>query len=130
MKSDLSKSVERYLERFNRKKPLFKINPKSSALLVIDMQRDFLCKGAPLWYSHYKEIIPNVSKLIKFCREKHVPVLWVIEVRSPYGHDKGLMDDMWPKKGQKGNLRKGSDGAKIYEGLPQAPRFRDYRGKA
>ena len=113
----IPKSIASILER--RKEPLFTINPTTSALLVVDMQRDFLVKGAPLWQSHYEKIVPNVAKLIEFCREKKISVIWVAEVRSPHGHDAGLMDMMWPRKGQKGHLIRGSDGAKIYEGLPR-----------
>lgn len=45
---ELPESVKKFLAAVGRKDPVFRINPKTSALLVIDMQRDFLCEGAPL----------------------------------------------------------------------------------
>ncbi len=117
---EIPKGVKGFLKAIGRKDPVFRINPKTSALLVIDMQRDFLCEGAPLEGHKCRDIVPNVKKLIDFSRKNGIPVIWAIHVHSPHGGDMGLMEGMWPKTGPKGGgLVKGKAGAKIYEGLPQ-----------
>jgi len=116
----IPEGVKSFLKAIGRKDPVFKINPKTSALLVIDMQRDFLCEGAPLEGYKCRDIVFNVKKLIEFSRENDIPVLWAIHVHSPHGGDMGLMEDMWPKTGPKGGgLVKGKAGAEIYDGLPR-----------
>ncbi len=117
---EIPTGVKSFLKAIGRKDPVFKIDPKTSALLVIDMQRDFLCEGAPLEGYKCRDIVPNVAKLIDYCRKNKIPVIWAIHVHSPHGGDMGLMEDMWPKTGPKGGgLVKGKAGARIYEGLPQ-----------
>ncbi len=117
---EVPEGVKSFLAALGRKEPVFKINPKTSALLVIDMQRDFLCEGAPLEGHNCRDIVPNVKKLIEHSRKNKIPVIWAIHVHSPHGGDMGLMEEMWPKTGPKGGgLVKGKAGARIYDSLPQ-----------
>jgi len=116
----IPENVKSFLAAVGRKDPVFKIKPNSSALLVIDMQRDFLCEGAPLEGYKCRDIVPNVKRLIEFSRENGIPVIWAIHVHRSHGGDMGLMEEMWPKTGPRGGgLVKGKPGARIYEGLPQ-----------
>jgi ureidoacrylate peracid hydrolase len=61
----------------------FKIDPKKSALLIIDMQEGFLAVGAPIELPAGREIIPNIERLLKVCRELKVPVVWTQTDHSP-----------------------------------------------
>lgn len=56
--------------------PVFAINPKKSALLVIDMQNGFLEENAPLEVPMAREQIPNFKKLLTYCRENSIPVIF------------------------------------------------------
>lgn len=117
---ELPEGVGKFLAAVGRKDPVFRINPRTSALLVIDMQRDFLCEGAPLEGYKCRDIVPNVKKLIEHARKRGIPVMWAIHMHSSHGGDMGLMEDMWPKTGPRGGgLVKGREGAKIYDELPQ-----------
>lgn len=48
------------------------------ALLIIDMQNDFLLPGAPAEIPGAIKIVPAVKKLLDFCRERKIPVFHVI----------------------------------------------------
>ncbi len=58
-----------------------------SALLVIDMQNDFVRPGAPLEVAGVRSIIPKVSALLTYFREKGLPVFHVIRVHRASGVD-------------------------------------------
>ena len=47
---------------------------KKKALLVIDMQYDFLDKDAPVHCVGGMEMVPNVRQLIDSCKAKGIPV--------------------------------------------------------
>ncbi len=78
-----------YGTSFRRLKELgFQIEPRETALVVIDMQNSFchdqgaLAKsGRPI--SCLKAIIPNVKKLVSVCREAQIPVIWSQQKHYP-----------------------------------------------
>lgn len=49
-----------------------------TALLIIDMQNDFILPGAPAEVPGAVKIVPSVKKLLDFCRERKIPVFHVI----------------------------------------------------
>jgi len=53
--------------------PVFKLDARKTALLVIDMQNGFIEKGSPLEVPMAREQIPNIRKLVNFCRENNIP---------------------------------------------------------
>lgn len=70
-----------------------RIDPSSSALLVIDMQRAFLQKG-PFELSGAIKIIPRIKKLVSRCRELGMPIIF-----TRVHHDdmnKGVYPQLFP----------------------------------
>ena len=57
------------------------------ALLVIDMQNDFLLDGAPMQMHGARSIIPNVQKVIEIFRHHKYPVFHVVRVHREDGSD-------------------------------------------
>lgn len=62
------------------------------ALVVIDMQNGFCAPGGSYErfgadISIYREIIPNVKKMIDACHELDIPVFYTKQVREPSGID-------------------------------------------
>jgi len=55
-----------------------------TALLIIDMQNDFILHGAPAEVPGAIKIVPAAKKLLYFCRERKIPVFHVIR---QYRHD-------------------------------------------
>ena len=60
-----------------------------AALLIIDMQYDFLDHGAPVHCVGGLEMIPRVQKLAQACRDKGIPVIFTREVHRANGVDMG-----------------------------------------
>lgn len=55
---------------------VFNLEPTKSALLVIDMQNGFVEEGSPLEVPMAREQVPNMKKLISFCRSQDIPVIY------------------------------------------------------
>src|SRR5437016_6425406 len=58
------------------KKDLFPILANESALLVVDMQKDFVAPNSPLWCPEARRQIPKIKDLIRACRANGVPVIF------------------------------------------------------
>ncbi len=65
--------------------------PAKSALIVIDMQNAFMEPGAVAEVPIAREIVPNINRLAKVCRESGGTVAWVQVTTSPKGSP-----DYWP----------------------------------
>jgi nicotinamidase-related amidase len=87
-----------------------------TALLVIDLQEDFVAKGAGMWIPQNLRMIPKIKTLIMKCRKVGVPVIYTEHVHHPSGMDKGLMWDVPLNKAikTKGACRERSPGSKVY----------------
>lgn len=112
-------SVEKFLIAVGRPDPVFPLNFDECALLVIDMQKDFILPGAPLEGWNSMEIVPNIAALILLFRQHSRPVIWTKHVHS--GNDIGILEPMWPATGPKSKqqaLVKGTPGAEIIAELP------------
>jgi ureidoacrylate peracid hydrolase len=62
---------------------LHRLEPGRTALLVIDMQRAFLERGAALEVPPGRAIIPNLQRLIQACRQKRLPIIFTQFIYSP-----------------------------------------------
>lgn len=60
------------------------------ALLVIDMQADFIEAGAPIECPGGREIIPRLKELISFMRAQNIPVIYTQEKHRPEKVDFGM----------------------------------------
>jgi nicotinamidase-related amidase len=57
----------------------FDIVPEKCALLVIDMQDEFVKPGwTPDWVPEATRQVPRIKKLIEHCRSKNVPVIFTV----------------------------------------------------
>lgn len=61
-------------------------------LIVVDMQNGFLSKGGSydklgMNIENYRQIIPTVQELIKFCRREGIQIFYTQAVREPSGID-------------------------------------------
>jgi nicotinamidase-related amidase len=64
----------------------FTVDPRRSALIVIDMQNAFVAEGSPLETPGARAMIPRLERLIEFARENKIPIVWTqSDHRPPYG---------------------------------------------
>ena len=61
--------------RFWEWDPVFRLDPKKSALLIIDMQNGFVEEGSPLEVPMARKQVPIIQKLLQFCREHEIVVI-------------------------------------------------------
>lgn len=58
---------------------VFSIKKDSCALLVIDMQDEFVKPGwSPFWVPEATRRVPKIKELISFCRNKKIPVIYTV----------------------------------------------------
>jgi ureidoacrylate peracid hydrolase len=62
-----------------------RLDPASTALLVIDMQNTFCMPGAPGEVPLAREIVPNINRLAARLRAMGAPVIWVVHANSTSG---------------------------------------------
>src|SRR5262245_17629437 len=79
--------VERVMARRGRLHPFDKLDPKRTALLVIDMQNAFVAPGAPVEVPAARDIVPAINRLAAELRKRGVPVIWVLHENRPGGSD-------------------------------------------
>ncbi len=60
---------------------------KRAALLIIDMQNDFVLDGAPLRVAQARTIIPNIVEVLTEFRKKRLPVFHILRVHRRDGSD-------------------------------------------
>ncbi len=87
-------------------------DPERTALLVIDMQNDFLRPGSPLATPRGERIVPVVSALARAARARGWPVIFTQELHRRDGSDYGIELAFEPP-----HLVEGSEGAQIVDEL-------------
>jgi nicotinamidase-related amidase len=69
--------------------PTDQIRPTNTAVLIIDMENDFVAAGAVQETPGGREIIPAINRLISWARQHQMPVIFTHEMhrsdRSDYG---------------------------------------------
>ncbi|KAJ7528152.1 hypothetical protein O6H91_16G087400 [Diphasiastrum complanatum] len=90
---------------------------KKTALLVIDMQNDFILPGGPVCVAGGADIVPAVQKAVEVAREKGAFVVWVLREHHSSGRDVEFFRKHFYENGKKGPTIKGSSGAALVEGL-------------
>lgn len=93
-------------------KDAWAIGLNNTALVVVDMQRAFLDKGAPIESPGGRELVPKINELTAICRKLKIPVVFLKSDRRADLSDSGLMwdmrpgrpdDELEPLQGRKGN---------------------------
>src|SRR4029077_857811 len=59
-----------------------RLDPKRTALLVIDMQNAFVAPGAPIEVPGARAIVPTINRLATELRKRGVAVIWVLHENS------------------------------------------------
>lgn len=92
---------------------------KKVALLIIDMQNEFISEGGAIKCPSGQDIIPNIKKLLKLIREKEISVIYTQELHRTQKVDFGRELGEEPE-----HCLEGSWGAEIISEL--TPREEDF----
>ena len=79
--------VDRVVARRGKLHLFDSLDPKKTALLVIDMQNAFVAPGAPVEVPAARKIVPAINRLAAELRRRGVPVVWVQHENRPGGSD-------------------------------------------
>jgi ureidoacrylate peracid hydrolase len=104
-------------KRWNKFLPQIEIRTYETALLIIDMQNDFIHEKGKLSYlfpEDFKTIITPIKKIIKVIRTARIPVIYVKMVFRPDFSDAGKV---YGPSRELGALKKSSWGSDIIKEL-------------
>jgi len=90
------------------------INLKKTALLVIDMQNDFVEAGAIMEVPLAKTQVGDIKNLIELCRSKAIPVLYTVHITCP---DKCALEIAAFPHLINAGMREGTRGAQVIDAL-------------
>jgi nicotinamidase-related amidase len=97
------------------------IDPKKTAMIVVDMQNDFVASGAAMETPAARAVVPKLAEALKICRDAGIKVIYTAHVHRRDGSDMGLFDDMHPPIANREALVDGTPGVDIYSDLAPAP---------
>ena len=96
------------------------IDPKKTAMIVVDMQNDFVASGAAMETPAARAVVPKLADALKICRDAGIKVIYTAHVHRHDGSDMGLFDDMHPPIANRAALVDGTPGVDIYPELAPA----------
>ncbi|GFZ11781.1 isochorismatase family protein [Actinidia rufa] len=89
----------------------------STALLVIDMQNDFILPDGLMRVDGGQAIVPNVIKAVEVARQRGILIIWVVREHDLHGRDVELFRRHLYTGEKAGPTSKGSLGAEMVDGL-------------
>lgn len=95
----------------------------SSALVVIDMQNDFVVPGAAACVAGTAEVVPAVAQLLEVYRRRSLPIVHVVRLYKPDGSNADLCRRAGIAAGG-GIVEPDTDGAEIVAALKPSPEVR------
>ena len=90
-----------------------KIDSKRTAVIVIDMQNDFVTEGYPLYTPMANKTIPKMAKFLDACRKRGIMVIYSAHVHRTSGADFGIYDKLWKCCADRTGLIENTPGAEI-----------------
>lgn len=83
-------NINKAIKFMGRPERLFRITANNTAMLVIDMQNCFCSPHGAIENPDTRTVTPNINSIIKHCRKKQIPVIWIKMMGKPDGSDTGL----------------------------------------
>ena len=97
-----------------------RIDPQKTAMIVVDMQNDFVAMGAAMETPAARAIVPKLAEALKVCRDAQIKVIYTAHVHRRDGCDMGLFN-MHPPIANRAALVDGTPGIDIYPEIAPAP---------
>jgi ureidoacrylate peracid hydrolase len=76
-------AIDISMRRRGRVQPFEVIEPRKTALLVVDMQSGFVARGAVAEIPAAREIVPNINRLADVLRQAGGLVIWIVSTYGP-----------------------------------------------
>jgi len=91
-----------------------RIEPHKTAMIVVDMENDFVAAGAPMETPAGQQMLPTLKRALAFCRQVGIRIIYTTHAHRRDGCDMGLFDDLWPPIASRAGLVDGEPGIEIY----------------
>jgi nicotinamidase-related amidase len=89
------------------------IDPSKTAIIVVDMQNDFIAHGAPMETPAARAVVPILSHALHTCRRAGIRVIFTAHIRRPDRTEVRLLDERHRQPGCRDALIDGTPGADI-----------------
>ena len=90
---------------YEQGKATFAIEKRSSALLVIDMQDEFVRPHwSPFWVPEATRRVPQMKRLIQYCRLQNIPVIYTVYSKTHQYLDRPKTLPLMPSRFPKGSI--------------------------
>ncbi|MFG2231395.1 isochorismatase family protein [Streptomyces sp. NPDC048723] len=99
---------------------IWRVNPQKTALLVIDMQNDFVLDGYPMEVPMARRRIPRMREVVGECRAAGVPVIYTEHVLLD-SFDVSPLESAYNPALLTAGMRAGSFGSEIVDDLRPGP---------
>ncbi len=93
----------------------FRIEPRTTALINVDMQNCFV-ENSPVAAPRGREILPRINRIAEVCRRKGSLVIHTIHVVRPDGSNLGVMGEIIPAI-KAGLINKGNPQAELHRDI-------------
>jgi biuret amidohydrolase len=93
------------------------MDPSETAIIVVDMQNDFVAEGAKLRSAQAAAMVPKLSATLDFCRTNGIRVIYTAHVHRRDGSDMGMFDDLYPPIADRSSLVDDTAGVEIFKAL-------------
>lgn len=100
--------------------PPWEIDPETCALLVIDMQNDFVLEGFPMEVPMARERLGTMREVVARCREAGVPVIYTQQILLD-SFDISPLETAYQPWLREAGMRDGTYGAEIVAELKPEP---------
>ena len=94
---------------------------EKTAMIVVDMQNDFVKEGAPIEIPRARDMVPRLNRLLDACREQRIPVIYIHHVIRGGDIDAGRLADHHEAIRNNKALIEGTENVEIYDGLKPHP---------
>ena len=99
----------------------YPIIPEKTAIIVVDMQNDFVREGAPLEIPHARAMVPRLNRLLDVCRTHQIPVIYIHHVIRGGNVDAGRLADHHEAIRNNKAIIAGTPNVEIYNELKPQP---------
>lgn len=96
----------------------WKITPKNTALIVVDMQNIWVHPRGSRYLPMSEDIVPKIKEVLGFCHDQKIPVIYLHTTKRKDLADVGVFADIKPQThdaGDEWSNFEGTPGAEIYE---------------
>ena len=94
-----------------------RIEPAKTAMIVVDMQNDFVASGGGLETPAARAMVPRLVEALQICRSAGIKVIYTTHAHRRDGCDMGLFDDLHPPVANRTAVVDDTWGVEIYAEL-------------